>query len=103
MPTDQRGPIGRLQDRGQDAQCCGFPGTVRPQQSVDAARLTPKTDVIDRANLSAFLVVEALGQAPSLDHQRTLATFLEPTSFATLQSTTRNWSVQGKSRGFVDD
>src|SRR5438477_571981 len=63
--------IGRLENGGEHAESSGFARAVSAQEAVNLAGLASKADVIDGADFAAFLVLEALGQATSFDHQRT--------------------------------
>src|ERR1700730_19271699 len=73
MAEDQRGSVARLEDGREHAQGSGFTRSIGPQQSINPSRLAGKTDIFDRANLAAFLVVEVLGQTTGFDHCQGLA------------------------------
>src|SRR6266436_1491065 len=96
LATIQRRTVGRFQDGGQNAQRRRLARPVRPQQSVNPPWLAPETHVIDRANLSALLVLEVFRQATRLDHQRPLAP-----DFPGLNSHPRQSLLRARRREYV--
>src|SRR5712664_477617 len=68
VATDDSGAVGGLEDGGEHTERSGFAGPVGAEEAVNLARLAGEVDVIDGADFAALLVLEALGQATSLDH-----------------------------------
>src|SRR6266403_312241 len=68
VAADDGGAIGRLEDGGEHTERGGFTGAVSAEKAVNSARLAGEADVIDGADFAALLILEALGQATSLDH-----------------------------------
>src|SRR6476646_697492 len=71
VAADGGGAVGGLEDGGEHAQRGGFAGAVGAEQAVNLAGLTLKADVIDGTDFAALLVLEALGQATSINHEWT--------------------------------
>src|SRR5216683_1062213 len=70
VAADEGGAVGGLQDGGEHAQGGGLAGAVGAEQAVDLAGLAGEADVIDGADFTALLVLEALGQATSFNHRK---------------------------------
>src|SRR6267378_3209436 len=68
VAADDGGAIGGLEDGGEHAECGGFAGAIGAEEAVNLARLAGEADVIDGADFTALLVLEALGQATSFNH-----------------------------------
>src|SRR5712692_7670624 len=71
VAANEGGAVGGLEDGGQHAQGGGFAGAVGAEEPVNLAGLAGKADVINGADFTALLVLEALGQATSFDHRGT--------------------------------
>src|SRR5437667_231315 len=69
--ADQGSAVGGLKDGGKHSKRGGFAGAVGAQETINPAGLADKADVIDGADFTALLVLEALGQTASFNHQRT--------------------------------
>src|SRR5258708_4418058 len=68
VAANESGAVGGLKNRSEYAQRGGFSGAIGAEQPVDFSGFAATTDVIHGADLSAFFVVEALGQTAGFNH-----------------------------------
>jgi hypothetical protein len=68
---DDGGAVGRFKDSGEHAEGGGFAGAVGTKEAINLAGMAGEADVIDGADLAAFLVLEVFGQGTSFDHGKT--------------------------------
>src|SRR5260370_37927451 len=73
MAADYSGAVGGFEDGSEHSKGGGFAGAVGAEEAVNLAGLAGEADVIDGADFTALLVLEAFGQAASFDHRGTLA------------------------------
>src|SRR6202158_1037921 len=71
LAADDGGAVGGLEDGSEHAKRGGFAGSVGAEKTVNLAGLAGEADVIDGADFTALLVLEALGQGSSFNHHRT--------------------------------
>jgi len=68
VASNHSGAVGGLENGGEHAEGGGFAGAVGAEQAVNLAGLALKANVIDGTDFAALLVLEALGQATSINH-----------------------------------
>ena len=68
VATDDGGAVGGLENGGEHAESGSFASAICAQEAVDFAWLTLKADVVDGADFTALFVLEAFGQATSINH-----------------------------------
>lgn len=68
IAADGCGAASWLENGGEHAKRGGLASAIGAEQAVDLAGVTLKADVVDSANFTTLLVVEALGQASSINH-----------------------------------
>src|SRR6266852_7245759 len=71
VAADDGGAIGGFEDGGEHPKRSGFAGPIGAEEAVNLARLAGEADIIDGADFTALLVLEALGQAASFNHRET--------------------------------
>ncbi len=68
VATNDCGAVGRFEDGCEHAKGGGFTGAVGAEETIDFAGLASEADIIHGTDFAPFFVLEALGQATSLDH-----------------------------------
>src|SRR5208283_3970479 len=106
VAADNGRAVRGLQDGGEHAQRGGFAGAVRPQQTVDLARLADEADVVNGANFAAFFVLKSLNQTTGFNHGNNLTEFLRVQGIPRSQDSTQrgkkdNQRPAGPPRKFV--
>src|SRR5579859_685523 len=99
IAADGGGAVGGLENGGEHAERGGLAGTVGSEEAVYLAGLAGEADVIDGADFTALLILEALGQATSINHGWTSWLLQFEDRAIRLQSLLRTLEMESNVRG----